>query len=102
MKNNSTNIKELIKRLQNGERLSPEEMRTVANHVAQLKFEKEQRAKRAQAVANEGEKKDYPSMNRLLRLKRTQRKTDLEIILRKIPRIVLTRKKQLLAIKGEL
>ena len=57
MKNNSTNIKELIKRLQNGERLSPEEMRTVANHVAQLKFEKEQRAKRAQAVANEGEKK---------------------------------------------
>ncbi|ASS37910.1 transglycosylase domain-containing protein [Mogibacterium pumilum] len=57
MENNSTNIKELIKRLKNGERLSPEEMRTVANHIAQLKFEKEQKAKRARAVANEGEKK---------------------------------------------
>lgn len=57
MENNSTNIKELIKRLQNGERLSQEEMRTVASHVAQMKFEKEQREKRAQAVAKGNEKK---------------------------------------------
>ena len=56
MENNSTNIKELIKKLQNGERLSSEEMRIVANHVAQLKFEKAQREKRAQA-ANGIEKK---------------------------------------------
>ena len=57
MGNDSTNIKELIKRLQNGERLSSEEMRIVANHVAQLKFEKAQREKRAQAAANGSEKK---------------------------------------------
>ena len=56
MENNSTNIKELIKKLQNGERLSSEEMRIVANHVAQLKFEKAQREKRVQAL-NESEKK---------------------------------------------
>ena len=47
MENNSTNIKELIKKLQNGERLSSEEMRIVANHVAQLKFEKAQREHRS-------------------------------------------------------
>ena len=57
MGNDSTNIKELIKRLQNGERLSSEEMRIIANHVAQLKFEKAQREKRAQAAANGSEKK---------------------------------------------
>ena len=76
MGNDSTNIKELIKRLQNGERLSSEEMRIVANHVAQLKFEKAQREKRAQAAANGSEKKVFPSMNRLLRLMQRRKRTD--------------------------
>ena len=76
MGNDSTNIKELIKRLQNGERLSSEEMRIVANHVAQLKFEKAQREKRAQAAATEARKKVFPSMSRLLRLMQRRKRTD--------------------------
>lgn len=59
MGNDSTNIKELIKRLQNGERLSSEEMRTVANHVAQLKFEKAQREKRDRLPLTEARKRSF-------------------------------------------
>lgn len=99
MGNDSTNIKELIKRLQNGERLSSEEMRIVANHVAQLKFEKAQREKRAQAVANGSEKKVFPSMSRLLRLMQKQKRTDLRTILKSIllNTIPLLRKPRLVA-----
>ena len=84
MGNDSTNIKELIKRLQNGERLSSEEMRIVANHVAQLKFEKAQRESVHRLLLTEVRKKVFPSMSRLLRLMQKQKRTDLRTILKSI------------------
>ena len=84
MGNDSTNIKELIKRLQNGERLSSEEMRIVANHVAQLKFEKAQREKRAQAAANGSEKKGLSFHEQVAKADAEQKRTDLRTILKSI------------------
>ena len=80
MGNDSTNIKELIKRLQNGERLSSEEMRIVANHVAQLKFEKAQREKRAQAAANGSEKKGLSFHEQVAKADAEAKKNRLKIL----------------------
>ena len=63
MEKNSTNIQILIKRLKNGERLSPEEMRVVAHHMAQLQFEKKQHEKRMQAAAHSSDKPKGPSFH---------------------------------------